>query len=68
MNDSASGFLKEIVMLLAILVKREGTQTKIIQEMGDVGFPPKRIAELLNTSSNTVRVALHHGRKLKRSK
>jgi DNA-directed RNA polymerase specialized sigma24 family protein len=60
--------LKEIVMLLAILVKREGTQARIIQEMGEVGFSPKRIAELLNTSPNTVRVGLHHARKSKKSK
>jgi DNA-directed RNA polymerase specialized sigma24 family protein len=60
--------LNEIVMLLAILVKRQGTQAKVIQEMGEVGFSPKRIAELLSTSSNTVRVGLHHARKSKRSK
>jgi len=57
---------KEIAMLLAILVKRGTLQSAVIQEMGNVGFTPKRIAELLNTSPNTVRVALHHARKGKK--
>ena len=56
---------KEAVMLLAILVRRNTLQSAVIQEMGSVGFPPKRIAELLDTSSNTVNVALHHARKKK---
>lgn len=56
---------KEIVALLAILVKRESIQSKVIQEMGSVGISPKRIAELLDTSTNTVNVALHHARKNK---
>lgn len=57
---------KETVMLLAILVKRGSMQSTTIQEMGAVGFSPKRIAELLETSSNTVNVALHHARKNKK--
>lgn len=57
--------LKEIVMLQAILVRRGTLQSTTIQEMGSAGFSPKRIAELLNTSSNTVNVALHHARKAK---
>lgn len=54
---------KETVMLLAILVRRNTLQSTVIQEMGEVGFSPKRIAELLSTSPNTVSVALHHARK-----
>jgi len=54
---------KEIVMLLAILVKRGTLQSALIQEMGTVGFSPKRIAELLDTTSNTVNVALSNARK-----
>jgi len=57
---------KETVMLLAILVKRGSLQSATIQEMSSVGFTPKRIAELLETSSNTVNVALHHARKNKK--
>ena len=55
--------LRETAMLLAILVKRSGMQSSIIQEMGSVGFSPTRISELLETSRNTVNVALHHARK-----
>ena len=56
---------KETVQLLAILVRRGALQSTIIQEMGSVGMSPKRIAELLDTSPNTVSVALHHARKNK---
>lgn len=54
---------KEIAGLLAILVKRDRTQSVLISEMGSVGFSPKRIADLLKTSPNTVSVALHSLRK-----
>jgi len=60
--------LKEVAMLLAILVRRGNTQSTVIQEMDSVGMSPKRIAELLGTSGNTVNVALHHARKGKKSK
>jgi DNA-directed RNA polymerase specialized sigma24 family protein len=59
---------RETVMLLAILVKRGSVQSALIEEMGNVGFPPKRIAELLYTSPNTVSVALHHARKTGKKK
>lgn len=54
---------KEIVMLLAILVRRGSLQSTSIQEMSSVGFSPKRISELLNTSPNSVSVALHKSKK-----
>lgn len=60
--------LKEISMLLAILVRRGTLQSTVIQEMGNVGMSPKRIAELLGTSANTVNVALHNARKNKKKK
>ena len=60
--------LREVAQLLAILVKRGTLQSTVIQEMGSVGMSPKRIAELLGTSSNTVNVALHHARKGKKKK
>lgn len=59
---------KEMVQLLAILVRRGTLQSTVIQEMGSVGMSPKRIAELLDTSPNTVSVALHHARKNKTKK
>lgn len=54
---------KEIVMLLAILAKRNTLQTSLITEMASVGFTPKRIAELLETTPNTVSVSLLKARK-----
>lgn len=54
--------LKEIAQLLAVLVRRGTLQSTVIQELGSTGMPPKRIAELLGTSQNTVNVALHHAR------
>lgn len=60
--------LREIGMLLAILVRRNTLQSTVIQEMGSAGLSPKRIAELLGTSANTVNVALHHARKGKKLK
>ena len=68
-NDQKKELLqtqKEIVMLLAVLVKRGTLQSTLIQEMGSVGFAPKRIAELLETSSNNVSVSLHNARKNKK--
>lgn len=54
---------KEAVRLLAILVRRGAVQSAVIQELGSVGFGPKRIAELLNTTPNTVSVALAQSKK-----
>lgn len=68
MDEAYSKELEEIAQLLAILVKRGILQSTVIKEMGDVGMSPKRIAELLGTSTNTVNVALHHARKNKKRK
>jgi hypothetical protein len=55
--------LREIAMLLAIQVKRGMIQSTVIQEMASVGFTPKRIAELVGTTPNTVSVILSKKRK-----
>ena len=57
---------KEIVSLLAVLVRRGVLQSTVIQEMGNAGISPTRIAELLSTSRNTVNVALSNARKNKK--
>lgn len=57
---------KEIVMMLTVLAKRGIVQSVLIQETNAVGFLPKRIAELLDTTSNTVNVALSKSRKKKK--
>jgi len=51
--------LKEIVALLSVQVKRGISQSTLIKELSDAGFQPKRIAELVGTTPNTVRVAVH---------
>jgi hypothetical protein len=59
---------KEIVMLLAVLAKRNTLQSLVIMEMASVGFSPKRIAELLGTSPNSVSVTLLKSRKRDKAK
>lgn len=60
--------LKEITMLLTVLVRRGSMQSALIRDLGRVGFKPKRIAELIGTTPNTVRVALHQIKKSKSKK
>lgn len=54
---------EDIVRLLTILAKREQRQSDLIAEMAAVGFKPSRIAELLNTTPNTVNVAINRLKK-----
>lgn len=60
--------LKELVMLLSVYTKRGVSQTALINELSEAGFQPKRIAELIGTTPNTVRVALHQAKKKNKSK
>jgi DNA-binding NarL/FixJ family response regulator len=58
---------EEIVRLLAIQLRRNSTsQSEAILELGRAGFGPKRIADLLGTTSNTVNVVLTKDRKRKK--
>jgi DNA-binding MarR family transcriptional regulator len=59
---------KEIVALLAILVKKGHTQTEVIAEFDKAGFGQKRIAELVGTTPNTVNVTLNALKKKKHGK
>lgn len=67
-DQETNGLLKEIAALLAVLVKRGSIQSTVIKELGSVGLSPKRIAELLGTTPNTVNVALHKARHSKTKK
>ena len=67
-NKETVDLLKEMVALLSIQVKRGVSQSTLIKELSDAGIQPKRIAELMGTTSNTVRVALHAIRKNKKRK
>ncbi|HVE95074.1 MAG TPA: hypothetical protein VNB24_09150 [Acidimicrobiales bacterium] len=55
---------EEIVALLAIQVRLAlGSQPAAVAELAKAGFPNARIAELLGTSANTVKVTLQRQRK-----
>lgn len=69
MNDKEiRKILKEIFMLLSIYIKKGSSQSVLIQELSAVGFKPKRIAEILNTTPNTVRVILSQQKKKRKAK
>jgi CRP-like cAMP-binding protein len=57
---------RDTVGLLALLVKRGATQPDLIKELNSIGFTPKRIAELLDTTANTVSVSLNKMKRLKK--
>lgn len=60
----------EIVRLLIMQMRGTNfeTQADAIRELGDAGFPPARIAELLGTSRGTVDVTLARAKRKKRGK
>lgn len=62
-NKEIITLLKEIIALLSVQVKRDFSQTMVIKELSEVGMQPKRIAEIVGTTPNTVRVAIHHYKK-----
>lgn len=55
-------------MLQSVYVKRGVSQTTLIKELSMAGFQPKRIAELIGTTSTTVRVTLHQEKKKSKCK
>jgi DNA-binding CsgD family transcriptional regulator len=50
--------LDRILMLLGVLAVKGLTQTEQIAMLSRTGFTPKEIADVIGTTSNTVRVAL----------
>ena len=55
---------EEIVRLLALQIRMNcETQADAIRELSKAGFGPKRIAELLGTTSGTVGVTLAKAKK-----
>lgn len=64
-NKETNNLLREIVALLSIQVKRGISQRDLILELNQAGLAPKRIAELLGTTSNTVSVSLNQLKKKK---
>ena len=59
---------QDTMRLIAVLVKRGTLQASMIQELSSVGMAPKRIAELLDTSPNTVSVAISNAKKKGKTK
>jgi hypothetical protein len=64
-KDTNEG-INDLVKLIAILVKRDRSQTSLIVEMGEVGISSAKIANLLGTSPNTVSVTLSKYKKNKK--
>jgi DNA-directed RNA polymerase specialized sigma24 family protein len=60
--------LDQILRMLAVMAMRGLKQREQITLLDDAGFQPKTIAELLGTSSNTVRVELVTLRKARAQK
>ncbi len=50
--------LDRMLMLLGVLAVKGLTQTEQIAMLSRIGFTPKEIADVIGTTSNTVRVAL----------
>ena len=50
-----AGSVDELVCLLALDLRYRGVpQGTLVHDLSDMGFTPKRIAQLLGTSANTV--------------
>lgn len=54
--------LQRITKLLVMVATKDQVQTEKIRILSTVGFAPKEIASLVDTTSNTVRVALSNMR------
>lgn len=50
--------IRHITKILALIATKDQPQKDQILTLSNIGFQPKEIAELLGTTSNTVRVTL----------
>lgn len=68
-NDASAEVLAKLDMLIRLqalsMTSRFETSKEKIQFLGNAGMEPKQIAELLQTSANTVSVTLFKARKTK---
>lgn len=62
-RDPVVDGLDRVAKLLAVLVLEGRTKTDAILRLTEVGLSPNEIADLLGTTSNTVRVTVHQARK-----
>ncbi len=64
--DIVTERLDRLISLLQISVLEGKTQREQIELLSKVGLPPREIAEVIETTANTVRVALTVMRKKKK--
>jgi len=57
-QDELGGKLDSILRLLAVMATKDMKQRDQIALLNRAGLPPRTIAEIVGTSSNTVRVEL----------
>ena len=62
-DDKIIEELKDIKKLLALSLTKDQSKVEQIEFLSNVGFEPKEIAEIINTTANTVRVSLSRIRK-----
>lgn len=67
-HDELLKELKRITKLLVLIATKDQKQKEQIRILDSLNFQPKEIAELLGTTPNNVRVALHSLRKKGKSK
>ena len=58
--------LQRISVLLALNLTKGQSQREQIEILSRIGFQPKEIAKILDTTTNTVSVALARSRKVRR--
>ncbi len=68
MGNPTERLLDEIARLLAANLTRGRKQVEVIEDLERCGIEPKRIAEFLGTTRNTVNVALANIRRKKRKR
>jgi DNA-directed RNA polymerase specialized sigma24 family protein len=57
-DETVTAILGSILRLLAVVATKEMKQRDQIALLDRAGLPPREIADIVGTSSNTVRVAL----------
>ena len=65
-NKEAIKRLDDITSLLAVIATKGETKEAAIWILDQANLPPKKIAELLNTTANAVSVSLHRIRLAKK--
>jgi hypothetical protein len=65
-NEKIEAFANELILLLATIAFKDVPQGEAIDSLTRRGFSPKRIAELLGTTGNSVRVRRSKKKKQKK--